>query len=107
MARADLLNSHQMAEKLGVTWEAFRKSNWRTYPHTWVGLGRDLRSARFVWYEDCSHLKIEGGGDVGNSIHQSREEGLQSGVRDSGAESYQGRIPNLGERKRLDIRRIA
>lgn len=80
MAKADILNSHQMAERLNMTWEAFRRTNWRTYPHTWVGTGRDLRSARFVWYEDCSHLRIEGG-DVHISVHESREEGLQGGIR--------------------------
>ena len=105
MAKADLLNSHQMAAKLDMTWEAFRKSDWRVYPHTWVGTGRDLRSARFVWYEDCSHLKIEGGGDVGSSIHEGRKEGVPGGIRVSGPESHQGRVSDSGGRKRLDFRR--
>lgn len=92
-----------MAERLNMTWEAFRRTNWRVYPHTWVGTGRDLRSARFVWYEDCSHLKIEGGGDVSNSLHQSREEGIQSGIRVPGAEVHSGRISDTRGRKRLDF----
>lgn len=104
MSRADLLNSRQMAERLGMGWEAFRKGRWRMYPHTFVGMGRDLRSARFLWYEDCSHLRIEGG-DVHISVHESREEGLQGGIRVPGDAPHEGRIQDARRRQRLGVHR--
>ena len=100
-----LLTWKEMAAQLKVEEHAFRKANWRQFPHTFVGTGRDLRSVRFVWHDNLSHLKIEGGEDVSNAIHKSREAGLPSQNQISESSVHQGWIHNQGSRQGLDGRR--
>ena len=60
----ELLDWKEFAKRLGVKEETFRRFRWRVYRHTFVGNGRNLRSARFAWHEDGSHLEWHGGPGV-------------------------------------------
>lgn len=57
----EILTWTEFARRLGVKEETFRRLNWRVYRHIFVGKSRNLRSARFAWHDDGSHLCWEGG----------------------------------------------
>lgn len=91
----ELLDWKEFAKRLGVKEETFRRFNWRTYRHIFVGNGRNLRSARFAWHEDGSHLEWKGGpacngytgneSDTGTPLHeiQRREKVTPKGNGDA------------------------
>lgn len=56
MCSNKILNYKELAAILKISPETMRK-NWRSYPHFFVGRGKDLRSARFDGMDVLSHLK--------------------------------------------------
>lgn len=59
----DIYTARQMADKLQVSRETFRKT-WKRFPHIFVGEGMDLRSARFLWDEASMMEAAHGGIEV-------------------------------------------
>ena len=60
----ELITPQEMAERLSVEYGTFRRTNWRNYPHIFIGKGRTLRSVRFMWESDLSHLPDSQAGAV-------------------------------------------
>lgn len=77
---SELITPREMAERLSIEYETFRRTNWRIYPHIFVGKGRTLRSVRFMWASDFSHLQIEVK-DGDQSIYEGWPENIQSEVQ--------------------------
>ena len=72
---SEILTAHEMAIRLKIDFDAFRKTNWKKYKHLFVGTGKTLRSARFIWTSDLSHLDMEVE-NVDSSLYAGRETGL-------------------------------
>lgn len=103
---SELLTWEEMAHRLREHPQSFRKSNWRRYPHTFVGQGRNLRCARFLWHDDLSHLRVEVA-HVNNALSESREESLPGENKVSQPSIYKVRVQDPGGRENMDGRRKA
>ncbi|MEI3454927.1 MAG: hypothetical protein V8Q91_16345 [Bilophila wadsworthia] len=76
----ELITPQEMAERLSVEYGTFRRTNWRNYPHIFIGKGRTLRSVRFMWESDFLNLRIEvKNGD--QSIYEERPENVPSEIQ--------------------------
>jgi hypothetical protein len=96
---------HELADVLGQTPEAFRKSRWQTMPHFFVGTGRDLRSARFDVADVLSYLKDRDYRHVNHSIPTGRETGIQGQGQAPGAAVHLRRVLDSGGSAGVDGRK--
>lgn len=100
----ELITPQEMAERLSVEYGTFRRTNWRTYPHIFIGKGRTLRSVRFMWESDLSHLRIEvKNGD--QSIYEERTENVPSEIQIQRDSILQVGLHLEGSRSGMDSQR--
>ncbi|MCB8572052.1 hypothetical protein LJE06_13220 [Bilophila wadsworthia] len=100
----ELITPQEMAERLSVEYGTFRRTNWRNYPHIFIGKGRTLRSVRFMWESDLSHLRIEvKNGD--QSIYEERSENVPSEIQIQRDSILQVGLHLEGSRSGMDSQR--
>ena len=98
------LTYKELAERLGSSPETLKKV-WRSYPHYFVGSGRNLKSARFDLQDVLDYLK---GRDYANlRLPDQTGPQVQGGVQAPGQASHNGRIQKKGRGKGMDHGRKA
>ena len=83
-AMSEILTAHEMAIRLKIDFDAFRKTNWKKCNHLFVGTGKTLRSARFIWTSDLSHLGTTEAAVASSSAEKAarhRKAAATSGIR--------------------------
>ena len=100
----ELITPQEMAERLSVEYGTFRRTNWRNYPHIFIGKGRTLRSVRFMWESDLSHLRIEVK-NVDQSIYEERPENVPSEIQIQRDSILQVGLHLEGSRSGMDSQR--
>lgn len=111
MCSNEILNYKELAAMLKISPETVRK-NWRSYPHLFVGQGKDLRSARFDGMDVLDYLKKENNYEQLMEIpDKKRGESLSGQIPLQGSTSGQVRIhiteggTGVGEGRKKAVKR--
>jgi hypothetical protein len=111
MCHGSVLNYKDLAAILKISPETLRK-NWRSYPHFFVGQGKDLRSARFDGMDVLDYLKKEKKYEQLMEIPDKKwGESLSGQIPLQGSASGQGRIhiteggTGVGEGRKKAVKR--
>lgn len=94
MPQAETLTAAEMCSRLSVGKDTFRRI-WRTFPHVFVGQGKDLRSARFLWDIEVLLGVAHGNAQISDSSGDTIRCG---GVRRRSKDSVQRRVSQQGGR---------